>query len=181
MGVRRSKAPNRGFGLDFTRDRYAPHTGERHRDSHHETPRIGRRCDGQILFGDTGTDAMRDPVLAQELLKTVMSRALATTRDSQAWFDAGYLIESYKQAVHLREDRKPELRAWTAVDETIRIDGYNWVKKSMSMGLQDAEVEFAASLMTQGATASAHRAKAIAAAPKNSLLAKNLASSSFLF
>ncbi len=125
--------------------------------------------------------AMRDPVLAQELLKTVMARALATTSDSRAWFDAGYLIESYKQAVHLREDRKPELRAWTAVDETIRVDGYNWVKKAMAMTAPSAEMEFAASLMTQGSVASAHRAKAIAAAPKNSLLAKNLNSSAFLF
>jgi len=125
--------------------------------------------------------AMRDPVLAQELLKTVVARALATNRDSQAWFDAGYLIESYKQAVHLREDRKPELHAWTAVDETIRVDGYNWVKKAMAMAGTSAEMEFAASLMTQGSVASAHRAKAIAAAPKNSRLAKNLASSAFLF
>ena len=125
--------------------------------------------------------AMRDPVLAQELLKTVMSRALATTSDSRAWFDAGYLIESYKQAVHLREDRRPELRAWSAVDETIRIDGYNWVKKAMAMTGTSAEMEFAASLMTQGSVASAHRAKAIAAAPKGSLLAKNLNSSAFLF
>ena len=125
--------------------------------------------------------AMRDPVIAQELLKTVMARALATTTDGRAWFDAGYLIESYKQATHLREDRKPELRAWAAVDETLRVDGYNWVKKSMAMSVSSAEMEFAASLMTQGAIASAHRAKAIAAAPKNSLLAKNLASSAFLF
>ena len=125
--------------------------------------------------------AMRDPAIAQELLKTVMARALATTSDGTAWFDAGYLIESYKQAAHLREDRRPERRAWAAVDETIRVDGYNWVKKSMARGLQNAEVEFAASLMTKGATASAHRAKAIAAAPKHSLLAKNIASSGFLF
>jgi hypothetical protein len=125
--------------------------------------------------------AMRDPVIAQELLKTVMARALATTTDGRAWFDAGYLIESYKQATHLREDRKPELRAWAAVDETLRVDGYNWVKKSMAMSASSAEMEFAASLMTQGTVASAHRAKAIAAAPKNSLLAKNLASSAFLF
>lgn len=125
--------------------------------------------------------AMRDPAIAQALLKTVMARALSTTTDSRAWFDAGYLIESYKQALHLRDDRKPELRAWAAVDETIRVDGYNWVKKAMSMSAPSAEMEFAASLMTQGSTASAHRAKALAAAPKNSLLAKNLASSAFLF
>jgi hypothetical protein len=123
--------------------------------------------------------AMRDPVLAQELLKTVMGRALATTSDSRAWFDAGYLIESYKQAVHLREDRKPELRAWAAVDETVRIDGYNWVKKAMAMTGTSAEMEFAASLMTQGSVASAHRAKAVAAAPKGSHLARNLAALAF--
>ncbi len=125
--------------------------------------------------------AMRDPAIADALLKTVMARALSTTSDGRAWFDAGYLIESYKQALHLREDRKPELRAWAAVDETIRVDGYNWVKKAMSMSAPSAEMEFAASLMTQGSTASAHRAKAMTAAPKGSLLARNLASSAFLF
>jgi len=125
--------------------------------------------------------AMRDPVLAQELLKTVMGRALATANDGRAWFDAGYLIESYKQAVHLRESGRPELRAWAAVDETIRVDGYNWVKKGMAMTGSSPEIEFAASLMTQGSVASAHRARAIAAAPRGSLLAKNLASSAFLF
>jgi len=123
--------------------------------------------------------AMRDPQIAQELLKTVMTRALATTTDSRAWFDAGYLIESYRQAVHLRDDRKPELRAWAAVDETIRVDGYNWVKKAMAMTAPSAEMEFAASLMTQGALASAHRARAAAAAPKGSIVARNIAATAF--
>jgi hypothetical protein len=119
--------------------------------------------------------AMRDPQIAQDLLKTVMARALATTTDSRAWFDAGYLIESYKQAFHLRDDRKPELRAWAAVDETTRVDGYSWVKKAMAMTSPSAEMEFAASLMTQGSVATTHRAKAAAAAPKGSLVARNIA------
>jgi len=123
--------------------------------------------------------AMRDPVIAQELLKTVMARALSTTTDSRAWFDAGYLIESFKQATHLREDRQPELRAWAAVDETLRVDGYNWVKKSMAMSASSAEMEFAASLMTDGPLSSAHRAKALAAAPKGSLVARNIAALAF--
>ena len=123
--------------------------------------------------------AMRDPVVAQQLLKTVMARALSTTTDGRAWFDAGYLIESYKQAAHLREDPKPELRAWAAVDETLRVDGYNWVKKSMAMSTPSAEMEFAASLMTDGSTASAHRARALAAAPKGSLVARNIAALAF--
>src|SRR5918993_3184235 len=123
--------------------------------------------------------AMRDPQIAHELLKAVMNRALATRVDSRAWFDAGYLIESYKQAVHLRDTRKPELRAWAAVDESIRLDGYTWVKKVMAMTAPSAEMEFAASLMTQGPVASAHRARAIAAAPKGSILARNLAAVAF--
>ena len=123
--------------------------------------------------------AMRDPVIAQELLKAVMARALSTTSNGSAWFDAGYLIESYKQATHLREDRKPELRAWAAVDETLRVDGYNWVKKSMAMSAPSAEMEFAASLMTDGSVSSSHRAKALAAAPKGSLVARNIAALAF--
>lgn len=123
--------------------------------------------------------AMRDPQVAQQLLKTVMDRALATTNDSRAWFDAGYLIETYKQAAAIREITNPELRAWAAVDETLKVDGYSWVKKAMSMAPPTAEMEFAASLMTQGAVSSAHRNKALATAPKGSLLARNLADHGF--
>lgn len=119
--------------------------------------------------------AMRDPQIANDLLKAVTARALRTTTDSRAWFDAGYLIESYKQAVHIRDNGKPELRAWAAVDETIRIDGYNWVKKAMAMTAPSAEMEFAASLMTEGAPAAAHRAKALATSRKGSLVARNIA------
>ena len=119
--------------------------------------------------------AMRDPQIAAALLKSVTSRALGTSTNSVAWFDAGYLIETYRQAVHLRDINTPELRAWAEVDETIKIDGYNWVKKAMAMTSPSAEMEFAASLMTQGSLASAHRAKAIAAAPKNSPIARNIA------
>jgi hypothetical protein len=124
--------------------------------------------------------AMRDPQIAAALLKSVTSRALRTTTDGVAWFDAGYLIESYKQAVALRERTQPERRAWAEVDETIRIDGYGWVKKAMAMApTPSAEMEFAASLMTQGSVADAHRARALAAAPKGSLLARNIAALAF--
>jgi len=123
--------------------------------------------------------AMRDPQVAQQLLKSVMDRALATTTDGRAWFDAGYLIETYKQAAAIREISNPELRAWAAVDETLRVDGYNWVKKAMAMTAPDAEMEFAASLMTQGAISSSHRSKALAGASKGSVLARNLAAHDF--
>ena len=120
--------------------------------------------------------AQRDPEIADALLKSVMNRALATTTDSRAWFDAGYLIESFKQAAAIRDKNNPERRSWASVDETIKVDGYNWVKKAMSMTAPNPEMEFAASLMTQGTQSAEHRARAVAAAPKNSALAKSIAS-----
>ena len=122
--------------------------------------------------------AMKDPAVAHQLLTVVMGRALTPRSNAQAWFDAGYLIESYKQATHLRERGSlwSTDKAWTATDETLKVDGYGFVKKAMAMaGAPNAEMEFAASLMTQGAVASAHRARAASSAARGSVLAQNLA------
>ena len=135
--------------------------------------------------------AMKDPAVAHQLLTVVMGRALTPRGGAQAWFDAGYLIESYKQAAHLREgsalwsrDNHPSAAAapgtpefaWQATDETLKVDGYGFVKKAIAMtGAPNAEMEFAASLMTQGTVASAHRARAAASAARGSVLAQNLA------
>ncbi len=116
--------------------------------------------------------AMRDPVVAGQLLKSLMARALSTTTNANAWFDAGYLIEAYRQGQHLRADRASA--SWAAIDETIRVDGYGFVKKAIAMTGPSAEMEFAASLMTEGAVANAHRARAATAGPE-SLVAKNIA------
>lgn len=117
--------------------------------------------------------AMRDAAIAEQLLRTLLNRALSTTNDGSAWFDAGYLVEAYRQGAHLRADRR-NAAAWAAVDGTIRVDGYGFVKKAIAMAGPSAEMEFAASLMTQGAVADAHRARA-AKAGAGSLVAKNLA------
>ena len=126
--------------------------------------------------------AMQDPVAANQLLSTMIGRALSTAPTANAWFDAGYVVEAYKQAVHLRgPNGRFDRTAWAAVDETLRVDGYGFVKKAIAIAGPSAEMEFAASLMTERSVASAHRSKAIAAAPKGSVLARNLASSAFLF
>ena len=117
--------------------------------------------------------AMRDAAVAEQLLRALLNRALSTTNNGSAWFDAGYLVEAYRQGVHLRADRKNPA-AWAAVDETIRVDGYGFVKKAIAMVGPSEEMELAASLMTQGAVADAHRARA-AKAGAGSLVAKNLA------
>jgi len=119
--------------------------------------------------------AQKDPAVARQLLDAVMVRAKsARTVGAQASFDAGYLIESYKQATHIRE--KKSETAWAAVDETLKIDGYGLVKKAMAtVGTTNAEMEFAASLMTQGSVSRDHRARASANAANDSALAVNLA------
>src|SRR5262245_19845788 len=117
--------------------------------------------------------ASKDPAIASQLLDAVMSRARSSrTGDGLAWFDAGYLIESYRQAESIRERRGD----WAAVDATSNSCGYGVVQKAMAMTSGPrAEMEFAASLMTQGAAASEHRARAAAAAVSGSALAANLA------
>jgi hypothetical protein len=119
--------------------------------------------------------AQRDPAVARQLLDAVIARAKATgTSGPQAVFDAGYLIESYKQAVAIR-GRKGGTD-WATVDGLIKTDGYALVKKAMAMsGAPNAEMEFAASLMTEGTTSTGHRARATANAANGSALASNLA------
>lgn len=120
--------------------------------------------------------AMKDPAVAQEFLKAMIGRALAASPTAAAWFDAGYVVEAYKQATHLRgPNGRFDRTAWAATDETLRVDGYGFVKKAIAMGGPSPEMEFAASLMTQGAAAAAHRSRASAAAGRGSLLAANLA------
>ena len=116
--------------------------------------------------------AMRDAAVADQLLRALMNRALSTSNNGSAWFDVGYLVEAYRQGEHMRTDRQ-NTAAWAAVDATIRVDGYGFVKKAIAQRGPSPEMEFAASLMTKGAVAEAHRARAAKAGP-HSLVAKNL-------
>ena len=119
--------------------------------------------------------AMRDPVIAHEFLKSMIGRALSSTPTAATWFDAGYVVEAYKQAKHLRPTGPFDRTAWAAVDETLKVDGYGFVKKAMAMNEGPSpEMEFAASLMTQGAASAAHRSRANASAARGSFLAANL-------
>jgi hypothetical protein len=127
--------------------------------------------------------AAKDPRIAAELLNAVLGRALTAAADgsgkSLAWFDAGYLIESYRQAsLVYRWDMLSgaERAAWTLRSEPQSLDGYRFVRKAIELADSGAEMEFAASLMKEGATSAEHRRRAAAEARAGSLLAKNLAS-----
>jgi hypothetical protein len=106
--------------------------------------------------------ATRNRQVAEELLAAVLARASAPGASRLAIFDAGYLIETYKQAAHLFGG---------AVTNR---DGYSMVLRAIELSPQAAEMEFAAALMTSGAASTTHLQRARAGTAAESLLAKNI-------
>lgn len=109
--------------------------------------------------------ASRDRQGADALLAAVLAR-VDQARDARALaharFDAGYLIESFRQAAHLHRMAVPPR------------DGYRMVvDASAALGGQ-AEMEFAAALMSKGTRATDHLRRARSAARPASVLARNI-------
>jgi hypothetical protein len=117
--------------------------------------------------------------VAAELLTAVLARVQADAgkgREPLAWFDAGYLVETYRQASHIYKFDMldgAQKSAWKLRDEPAGVDGYGMVKKALMLA-GSPEMEFAASLMQGGSVAAEHRRRAVAGAQPGSLLAKNL-------
>jgi hypothetical protein len=116
--------------------------------------------------------ARQDPQVAKELLTRLQARAANSTDsdlfEALAWFDVGYLIETYQQWIGKAEP-----------NPAAGLDGYAWVKKAVRLRGQDPEMEFAAALITLTGPESDHREharKAMAGASNDPLLAQNLAS-----
>ncbi len=116
--------------------------------------------------------ARQDPQIAKELLAQLRERAAksgaAGSADALSWFDAGYLVETYKQWIGRGES-----------NPAAGLDGYAWVRKAISLRGPDAEMEFAAALITLSGPEREHRGHArlaMAGAKTDSLLARNLAS-----
>jgi hypothetical protein len=112
----------------------------------------------------------QDLTAAKQLLLRLTARAEASASsaqpDSLAIFDAGYLAEAYKQ--WLGEGAKNPANG---------MDGYALVKKAIQLRGSDAQMEFAAALITLGgpsADEQVHAAKALAGAKSDQLLAQNL-------
>jgi hypothetical protein len=117
--------------------------------------------------------ARQDPQVAKELLVRLRVRAdnaaQSGSSEALAWFDVGYLAETYKQWIGKGEP-----------NPAAGLDGYGWVKKALSLRGEDPEMEFAAALITLSGPEGEHRdhaRKAVAGAKGDSLLAQNLASS----
>lgn len=130
--------------------------------------------------------ARKDPLAAKELLARLHARATAAESaghpDALAWFDTGYLAETYKQWIGrnlphmtdgMRMDANPAAGA----------DGYAIVKKAIALRRaalhgDDPQMEFAAALITLTGPRdehAVHAEKAMAGAKMDALLAQNLA------
>lgn len=115
--------------------------------------------------------ARQDPQVAKELLTRLHARAAnsdAGKLGALAWFDVGYLAETYKQWIGEGEPNPAK-----------GLDGYGWVKKAISLRGSDPEMEFAAALITLAGPERDHNdhvEKAMAGAKGDPLLAQNLAS-----
>lgn len=125
--------------------------------------------------------ASTDVRVASDLLSRVLGRALdgvaSGAANRQALFDAGYLVESYRQAnlIYKYEMlRGAEKAAWQLRETPRGLDGYSWIASALSMGAPDAEMEFGASRVREGATSQGHVRKAISGARAGTLLAANL-------
>jgi hypothetical protein len=122
--------------------------------------------------------ARQDPLAAKELLVRLHTRATSAESsshpDALAWFDVGYLAETYKQWIG---------QSWMRVSKDEQnpaagVDGYALVKKAISLRGSDPQMEFAAALITLSGPQEEHRQhslKAIAGAKTDPLLAQNLA------
>ena len=116
--------------------------------------------------------ARKDPQVAKQLLLMLTARADAAQSsarpDTLAVFDAGYAAAAYQQ--WLGEGGENPAHG---------LDGYTLVKKALAMRGNDAQMEFAAALITlrgPDADQQAHAAKAVAGAKTDELLARNLSS-----
>lgn len=114
--------------------------------------------------------ARKDPQAGKELLTKLHARATgeeaARHPNAMAWFDVGYLAETYQQGFY------------DAPSPAAGLDGYALVKKALAVRNQDPEMEFAAALITLSKAQDEHQLHtqiALAGAKQDSLLARNLA------
>src|SRR5882762_8398865 len=115
--------------------------------------------------------ARKDQHAAKELFVKLFMATKNTQPDRNAaalaFFDAGYLAETYKQWLGEKEQNPAK-----------GVDGYELIKQAISLRGSDPQMEFAAALVTLGGPEkerNEHAQKALAGAKSDPLLARNLA------
>jgi hypothetical protein len=123
--------------------------------------------------------AQRNPFIAKELLLKLHARTVANAQDALAAFDFGYLVECYKQAQLARTEGLSAWRGGEWSNPAANLDGYSFVKRAIGMRGEDAEMEFAAALISSTGShkdCQQHIERAAAGTKGNALLAENLSS-----
>ncbi len=106
--------------------------------------------------------ASQDQRVAGQLLDALVARTNTPSPDALAMFDAGYFIETLRNGSYMRMNAAPAQDGYALVSRAIKAVGTN------------AEMEFAASLMSSGSRADEHRRRARAGAATNTLLAQSM-------
>jgi hypothetical protein len=127
--------------------------------------------------------ADENPAMAAELLRAVVARTEtkpgAAHDEALEWFDAGYLVETYRQlGLIYQHEMRPSHSRWASLvpDELAELDGYALVQKAAALApTSRAELEFASALMSREPLTATHLRSAAESAPAGSLLAQNLA------
>ena len=134
-----------------------------------------------------GLYAADDPGAGEELLRKLTLRAqdasLAPRASALAFFDAGYFVESWKQAggrgasdIFTRLLQKAGL-VKSGETSLGGASGYDWVRRAIEQSRGDAEMEYAAALITwypRRPEHEGHLGRAAAGAMDGSLLARNI-------
>jgi len=129
---------------------------------------VWARVDREVNYTKRNDNAAQD-LFSRLVGNSKQSAFQAASRkpDPLKLFDAGFFVESWKQAYVDGSGKKP-----------VDFDGYALVKQAIALRGNDPEMEFAAALITSiRSDKAAHRAhlqKAIAGAPEGSLLARNI-------
>ena len=124
--------------------------------------------------------ASLDGKVAAALLSSVTARANAGAQSAagaSALFDAGYLIETYKQIAMLRGERQFADRARTIAGVVGSTDGTAMINRAITQRPDDASMRFAAALVAATADRTAYRDhadKARKGAAQDALLARNI-------
>jgi hypothetical protein len=123
--------------------------------------------------------SQNSPAISKLLLSALASRATNNERDALAAFDYGYLIETYRQLEMAFQMSRGEKHRGDWVNPAAGLDGYASVKKAISIRGGDAEMEFAAALITTENSKQdyqGHVQKAKAGTKEDPLLAQNVTS-----
>ena len=97
--------------------------------------------------------AEENPAMAAELLRAVVERTTTKPTEALEWFDAGYLVETYRQLglIYLH-GMLPSHGRWTSLvpAELVALDSYALVQKAIELAPDArAELDFASALMVR--------------------------------